>query len=436
MRPRSLLRFDVWLFSSTITLAVIGVLFIYSSGVSSTGVLLSTEYVKQIIWAALGIVIVVLLMSANYRRMADFAPYIYLFFMALLVATLFVGRVVNGARSWIPIFDFGLQPSEFAKIATILQLAYHIDRNRRESATFLSFATALALVLIPMALILLQPDMGTALVYIPILVAMTYVGGYPTRYVLFLLCSGLLLIVLGVLPAWQDSIAERDYVLIGLLTSSKYLLITLVALFAIVAISAVGFYVLRKRYFYWFFYVSSLVGSALAGSFVLRRFLKEYQITRLIVFLDPDIDPRGAGWNVIQSVTAVGSGGLFGKGWLKGTQSHYRFLPQQSTDFIFSIIAEEWGFIGSLAVFALFSIILGRGFAIMLNARDRYAALVGAGIVGMIGFHVLINIGMAMGIMPITGIPLFFLSYGGSSLWTGLIGIGLLMSIHLRRYRY
>ena len=175
---------------------------------------------------------------------------------------------------------------------------------------------------------------------------------------------------------------------------------------------------------------------AVAGSYFLRNFLKDYQITRLIVFMNPGIDPQGAGWNVIQSMTAVGSGGLFGKGWLMGTQSHYRFLPQQSTDFIFSIIAEEWGFAGSLLVLALFSVLLARGYLILLSARDRYAALVSAGVVAMIGFHVFINIGMAMGIMPITGIPLFFLSYGGSSLWTALIGVGLLLNIHIRRYRY
>jgi rod shape determining protein RodA len=135
-------------------------------------------------------------------------------------------------------------------------------------------------------------------------------------------------------------------------------------------------------------------------------------------------------------VTAVGSGGFWGKGFLQGTQSHYRFLPQQSTDFIFSIIAEEWGFFGGILVFTLFLIILLRGLRIAYTARDDFALYLASGILGMIGFHVVVNIGMAMGIMPITGIPLFFLSYGGSSLWTGLIAVGLLLNIHLRRYRH
>ena len=156
---------------------------------------------------------------------------------------------------------------------------------------------------------------------------------------------------------------------------------------------------------------------------------------RLIVFMDPSIDPRGSGWNILQSITAIGSGGFLGKGFLQGTQSHYRYLPQQSTDFIFSIIAEEWGFIGAFIVFALFFVLLWRCVALLRSLRDRYAIYITAGVMGMLFFHFLINAGMAMGIMPITGIPLFFLSYGGSSLWTVLIAVGMLLGISARRYR-
>ena len=436
MKSKLLFSFDVILLISTVGLMAIGVLFIYSSGVSSTGLVVSNEYVKQIIWVSLGLAIAISFMFANYLRIADFSPYIFAFFIALLAATLFVGRVFNGARSWIQIFGFGLQPSEFAKVATILYMAYYLDRNARSTERLRTYATGFAIILAPMALILLQPDMGTALVYIPIFVSMAFVAGFPVRYLLFLLGAGFLLVFFSVLPAWHADIATREYVIVTLITSRRYVGFTLLILGSVTVLSGIGYFVLHKRYFYWILYTVSLVAGALGGSFVLRRFLKGYQVTRMIVFLDPGIDPQGAGWNVIQSVTAVGSGGWFGKGWLKGTQSHYRFLPQQSTDFIFSIIAEEWGFLGSLLVFLLFAVILARGFYIMLSARDRYASLVSAGLIGMIGFHVLINIGMAMGIMPITGIPLFFLSYGGSSLWTALIGIGLLLNIHIRRYRY
>ena len=154
-----------------------------------------------------------------------------------------------------------------------------------------------------------------------------------------------------------------------------------------------------------------------------------------IITMDPSIDPRGSGWNILQSITAIGSGGFLGKGFLQGTQSHYRYLPQQSTDFIFSIIAEEWGFFGGFIVFSLFFVLMHRCVGIMKTVRDHYALYVVAGITGMIFFHFLINVGMVMGIMPITGIPLFFLSYGGSSLWVILIAMGLVLGISARRYR-
>ena len=168
----------------------------------------------------------------------------------------------------------------------------------------------------------------------------------------------------------------------------------------------------------------------------MQHVLRDYQIMRLIVFLDPEIDPRGTGWHIIQSITAVGSGGLGGKGYLQGTQSHYRFLPQQSTDFIFSIIAEEWGFFGGLIILALFTVILLRGIYIIWTAKDRYGMIVGAGIIGMIFFHMVVNIGMTMGIMPITGIPLLFVSYGGSAMLNALISVGILLNIHQRRYHF
>jgi rod shape determining protein RodA len=157
---------------------------------------------------------------------------------------------------------------------------------------------------------------------------------------------------------------------------------------------------------------------------------------RLIVFLDPYIDPKGSGWNIIQSITAIGSGGFWGKGYLQGTQSHYRFLPQQSTDFIFSIFSEEMGFIGGVLLFSLFLLIVLRLLNIMKTTSDPFGAYIVAGFSGMLVFHFLINVGMTMGIMPITGIPLIFLSYGGSSLLSALIGIGISLSIYVRRFEH
>jgi rod shape determining protein RodA len=157
---------------------------------------------------------------------------------------------------------------------------------------------------------------------------------------------------------------------------------------------------------------------------------------RLIVFLDPNVDPQGSGWNIIQSITAIGSGGLWGKGYLRGTQSHYRFLPQQSTDFIFSIYTEEWGYAGALLAFALFFLISLRLIRIMKTTTDSFGSLIAAGLSSVYIFHFLINVGMTMGIMPITGIPLLFMSYGGSAILTAMTGIGLALSINMRRYQH
>jgi rod shape determining protein RodA len=276
--------------------------------------------------------------------------------------------------------------------------------------------------------------MGTALMYVPIFVVMAFAAGARLRHIFFLVASGLLTIILAVLPLYERWILGREATVLSMVTELQVAKFFLAALVLITLLSAWGFWGFKRRYFYWILYVSSLLLVANAGALLVVRFLREYQIMRFIVFLNPRVDPQGAGWNLIQSVTAVGSGGFVGKGFLQGTQSHYQFLPQQSTDFIFSILAEEWGFLGGLLAFSLFLIILLRGIRILYIARDEYATCVGAGIVGMFFFHVAVNIGMTMGIMPITGIPLFFLSYGGSSLWTGLICIGLLLNIYFRRY--
>jgi rod shape determining protein RodA len=265
---------------------------------------------------------------------------------------------------------------------------------------------------------------------------MAFMAGARARHLLFILASGLIMIAFGVLPAYESYVLGRELSVFATLSSFDLLRYILPALALIALLAAWGTYGFKRPYFYWILYGASLLLVGMGGALLVTRVLKDYQIMRLIIFMDPKIDPRGAGWNIIQSVTAVGSGGFWGKGFLQGTQSHYRFLPQQSTDFIFSIIAEEWGFFGGILVFTLFLVILLRGLRIAYTARDDFALYICAGILGMIGFHVVVNIGMAMGIMPITGIPLFFLSYGGSSLWTGLLAVGLLLNIHLRRYRH
>jgi rod shape determining protein RodA len=202
------------------------------------------------------------------------------------------------------------------------------------------------------------------------------------------------------------------------------------------AIALYGHLKYRRPAFFWTLYLGAIVIFSLCASFAVRIVLKSYQIMRLIVFLDPNVDPRGAGWNIIQSITAIGSGGVSGRGFLQGTQGQYRFLPEQSTDFIFSLLSEEAGFIGGIAVFILFMIICLRLLRIVKVTPDPFASYICAGLVGAYGFHFMVNVGMTMGIMPITGIPLVFISYGGSSMISAMIGIGLAQSIYIRRYTY
>jgi rod shape determining protein RodA len=432
----SLFGFDFILLAAAVVLVIIGILFIYSSGITSTGVLYSNEHIRQIVWAATGLLLLVLFTIISYTRLKGLSPHSYAAGLVLLLITLLAGRVVHGSRSWLGIGYLGIQPSEFTKITTILFLAAYLSSIGKGVRELPRFLLGLAIVVLPMWLILLQPDMGTALVYLPIFLAMSFMAGARLRHLFFILASGMVLIVLGVLPAYERLIIGQEIPFLQVFTDIHLLQYFLAAVVLIAALSIWGTLRFKRSHFYWIMYVSGVFLAGVLGALAARMVLKDYQIMRLIVFLNPKVDPQGAGWNLIQSVTAVGSGGFRGKGFLQGTQSHFRFLPQQSTDFIFSILAEELGFFGGLIVFLLFLTILLRGVRIAYTARDQYALFVASGIVGMIFFHVVVNVGMAMGIMPITGIPLFFLSYGGSSLWTGLISIGILLNIHMRRYRF
>jgi rod shape determining protein RodA len=430
----SLADIDYSILGATVALVVIGILSIFSSGMTAEGVQVSNEYVKQLIWAATGLLLLVLFAAVDFTRIKDYSFLIYIFFMIVLVYTRLFGRVTNGARSWIGIGEAGLQPSEFTKLVVILFLAQYLENSEHESP-FRRLLFSFAIIMVPVALILSQPDFGTSLVFFPILIFMIAVAGLDWRYIVFILSAAFFSFFLIVLPLWEKNILASPTKFLFVLYSEPYVFVLIGVAVLILALSAWGWLSYKKKYYFWIAYVSLIVAGSLVTSILAHKVLKEYQIMRLIVFMDPKIDPRGSGWNILQSITAIGSGGFLGRGFLQGTQSHYRYLPQQSTDFIFSIIAEEWGFLGGFAVFALFFVLLRRCVALMRSLRDRYAVYVTAGIMGMLFFHFLVNAGMAMGIMPITGIPLFFLSYGGSSLWVILIAMGMLLGISARRYR-
>ncbi|MFP4301143.1 MAG: rod shape-determining protein RodA [Spirochaetaceae bacterium] len=434
MKSRSLFSVDVYILAATVILVVIGVLFIYSSGINSTGELVSREYLRQIVWAATGLLVLGGFSYVDYERLYGIALLLFAVALLLLVITLLFGRVVNGARSWIGIGGLGIQPSEYAKIATIVVLAKLAQDKRLENLG--GFILGLGIALIPTFLVLAQPDLGTAMVYIPIYLGIAYFNGAKMRHIMFVILSAGFLALFTVLPAWEQYIVGEPIPTMALLTERRLLGALVLATATIGVIGLVGNLFWKRRLFYWVGYAALILVIGLGGAYGAREMVQDYQIMRLIVFMDPYVDPRGAGWNIIQSVTAVGSGGAFGKGFLQGTQSHYQYLPQQSTDFIFSILAEEWGFLGAVTIFALFLVILGRGLYILSQAKDRFAVSVAGGIVSLLFFHFIINVGMTIGVMPITGIPLFFLSYGGSSLWTGMMAVGILMSIYSHRYTY
>ncbi|MFC2386134.1 rod shape-determining protein RodA [Treponema socranskii] len=435
MKLKIIDAFDYILLVCVLVLTAAGIAFIYSSAINSDGVLVTNEYVKQTVWASIGIVLIVITALYDYRKTTRYAYILYAALAPVLLYTVIFGRHVNGANSWIGIGHFGIQPSEFGKIIFILFLAKYLSESAGE-VPLKRFLIAAAIFALPVLLILAQPDLGTASVYIPVFLVMCFMAGIPLRYILFVFAVGMGTIFLTVLPVWNDVIAHRKIAVIGALTDIRLRLLLIAASLSIALIGIVVRRYLRgQRYFYWISYGAFIATLSLFGSYGAGHVLKEYQISRLIVFLDPSVDPRGSGWNIIQSKIAIGAGGIFGRSFLHGTQSHYRFLPQQSTDFIFSILSEELGFIGGLIVFVLYGLIFFRTLKIMRNSTG-YGLYIAAGILGMFFFHFFVNIGMVMGIMPITGIPLLFLSYGGSSLLTAMVAVGLLMSINYHKYGF
>ena len=432
MNIRKITNFDYLLFLAVVLLSFIGILFIYSSGINSAGELVSKEYVKQILWVCTGIVLLLLSCIYDYRRIKDRTFLIYLVGMILLLYTCIFGTVRHNARSWIGVNNLGIQPSEFIKLIFILFLAYYLDKSQKEES-LKRFIKAMAIMIVPVALILKQPDLGTASVYIPIFLIMCFIAGIPLRFILYVFFLGVLTIVFTLMPLWEEIILKTSHIMTNILKNSQVSIIILFAMGISTVIAMIGNVLLKRRYYYWIAYVFSLITIAFAGSIVGVRTLKEYQMMRLIIFLDPEVDPLKHGWNIIQSITAIGSGGLTGRGYLMGTQSHYRYLPEQSTDFIFSILSEEWGFLGGLFVFFLYSIVFFRFFLSIKRCDDFFGKLIVSGILAMFFFHFFVNVGMVMGIMPITGIPLLFLSYGGSSLWTAMISVGVVIGINLRQ---
>jgi len=397
---------DKLLFVLVAGLSVFGIAMIYSAGVVDVpGSIVAGLWRTQAIWFVLGMLLTPLLLRVRVAYVEWAAPFIYGFALLLLVVALFFGTGSGTAASvkgWINIGGFRLQPAEFAKLAVILMLARVLGSWREAPRTLWALWKPIAVVLVPMALVMLQPDLGTALVFASILVFSLFWAGTPLPTLFFLLSP-----------------------VIGLFLSITWwvwgIYIILIAL-------AVAF--LYKPYLSEG--VAIMVANVVAGAVALPLWnhLETYQKNRFLVFLDPSVDPRGAGYNLIQSQVAIGSGGLWGKGFTLGTQKRLAFLPEQHTDFIFAVIGEEMGFLrGVLPVLLAFGLIFWRLVRIAERSPDPFASMVPFALFGSWFAHVLINTGMTVGVMPITGIPLPFISYGGSFLLVNLLAMALVQRI-------
>ncbi|HDP69457.1 MAG TPA: rod shape-determining protein RodA [Actinobacteria bacterium] len=355
---------DFSLIIGTFLLVAYGNLMVYSASYANQGdpfVLLK----KQLIFTLLGVLVAAGMAFFNYSWLRHYMLPLYIGNVVLLLLVFFIGQTTLGATRWISIGFFNLQPSELAKIILILTLGAFLADKKGNVQTFSELVVVFAHVGLPLILILVQPDMGTALVLMAITLGMLFISGLRWQHALLILGIG----IIAILLIFQFNL------------------------------------------------------------------LREYQMDRLMIFINPSVDPMGAGYNLMQSKIAIGSGNFFGKGLFSGTQSGLRFLPVRHADFIFSVVGEELGFFGALILLGLYFLLISRGIAIAMSAGNLYGTLVATGVSAMWLFQVLVNTGMTMGIMPITGIPLPFFSYGGSSMLVNFIGAGLLLNVYANRFK-
>jgi len=355
---------------------------------------LSQNYGRQMLWIGTSLLIGMAILVIDGKFYAAFSYPIYMLFMLSLLIVLVVARDVQGARSWIEIGSFKLQPSEFAKFATNMALAKYLSTLGIRMEDMKTKITAGIIILFPMALVLLQNDTGSALVFISFIFVL-YREGLSQNVLIFGFFTGILFVLSLMVP---------NTVLLGIIVGLSlitYLLMrkTKKNALAITAIAVVA---------------ASVVFSV---DYAFNEILQPHQRERIEVLLGKRSDPKGAGYNVNQSLIAIGSGGLAGKGFLQGTQTKYDFVPEQSTDFIFCTVGEEWGFIGSTVVMLLFLGLLYRIVFIAERQRSTYTRIYAYGVASILFFHLMINVGMTIGLAPVIGIPLPFFSYGGSSLW-------------------
>ena len=374
---------------------------------------LSTNAGKQLMWIGTTVVLIICILVINHTFFDTFAFVIYGVMIAMLVVVLVAGANINGSRSWIKLGGFQLQPAEFAKMATALALAKYLDIPNVSLTKQKDLLYIGGIILLPCVLILASNETGSTLVFASFVI-MLYREGLP-----------------GWIPALGLTVATLF--VLALIFPKLYIFIGIVLLLLIIVL-------LMPRYNRT---AQNLITLGLLGAgmmivvvgvdFFVNDVLQKHQRNRVKVLVDPTIDPLGVGWNVTQAKIAIGSGRLYGKGFLQGTQTKFDFVPEQSTDFIFCTVGEEHGFLGSLVIVALFIGLVSRIVILAEKQRTKFARVYGYCVAGILFFHVVINIGMTIGLMPVIGIPLPFFSYGGSSLWSFSILLFIFLKLDSRR---
>jgi rod shape determining protein RodA len=401
-------KIDLIISFSVIGLLILGMHALYSSSqVTITSGLGTNYFSKQLIWIIIGVLLLIIIYKIPNGWIFESSYIFYGLSLLLLLLVLVLGNSKFGATRWLNLRFFTIQPSEFAKLATVLTLSRFLSSEKVDLNKLNYFLIAVSIILAPFILIIREPDLGTSLVFIAMALPIFYWAG--------LKIGNLILIV-------------TPFVII--FASFHFYA------FLIVMILLVLYLVYSKRSR--FVVVLNFIANVLMGLLtpMLWNQLHPYQQNRIKIFLNPEADPRGAGYQIIQSKVAIGSGGFTGTGILQGSQTQLRFLPEQHTDFIFAVIGEELGFIGVTIGLILFLLFFIRTIHIATQTKSFFNSISIIGIVTIIAFHTIVNIGMTIGLLPVTGLPLPFLSYGGSALITNLVMIGIILNIYKNRYEY
>lgn len=396
---------DYQILIAVILLVAFGLIALYSATVHTTSEQLRGNFLRQIWWILLGSLLLITIVFLPQRVFQPISYTLYLLSIITLILVLIRGTGHSSSR-WLGIGPFRFQPAEFAKIAVIMTLARFLSEQESGKINqFKQIIISFTIVLVPVILIIQQPDLGTSMVYLGIILPILYWAGLSPFTIFVLVAPFFSLVAAFHLGAF---------------------FFTMIVIVTVLLLSRRGFKV----------FIFNFILNVSVGIFTpyLWNNLHRYQQKRILTFLGLEIDPHGIGYQLIQSKVAIGSGGLLGKGLFKGTQTQLRFLPAQHTDFILSVIGEELGFIGILIILSIFLFILMRGIRIAATTRDRYASVLTIGSVCVLAFHVIVNVGMTVGIVPVTGLPLPFLSYGGSFMLTSFVLIGFILNTSLHKF--